>query len=82
MHFRDLVFYGLKPGAKSNDLLISIQIKGTSLDVLTEELAAKIESTKKENEESGEEDDYEKQLQIYLRPDLKENSIDLGFQHK
>eukprot|EP01022_Parablepharisma_sp_SALTPOND_P021217 TRINITY_DN4099_c0_g1_i1.p2 TRINITY_DN4099_c0_g1~~TRINITY_DN4099_c0_g1_i1.p2 ORF type:complete len:189 (+),score=19.09 TRINITY_DN4099_c0_g1_i1:339-905(+) len=74
MHYRDVVFYGLKQEDETN-VKISVQIKGTSLDIIEEEVAEKIPPAKVEEESEEEVDDYEKQAQIYLKPNLKENGL-------
>ncbi len=80
MHYRDVVFYGLKPAEKAGDnLQVSLQIKGTSLAVLKEAIEEKFpaEIAKKEEdapEEAGAmEDEYDEQMQLYFRPAIKEN---------
>ena len=72
MHLRDVVFYGLKQGEK--DLQINIQLKGNSLNMIEEDIPLEKQEAKSESEGEGAMvDEYEKQGQVYLKPNLKEN---------
>ena len=71
-HYKDVVFYGLKQG---KDLEITVQIKGTSLSIIEEKLVNEKIISKEESDSEGEQDDYENQGQIYIKPGSKDDGI-------